>query len=855
MSSFFPNGISSGDVTQTSAVLWTRAVDLGLLTFQIATDASFHHVVKSKKIAVTDSAVPVKVEFDHLKPGQDYFYRVIDSQGHVIKGSFETAAKLGTHEGFHFGVGGDFAAELAPYVSLKNAAGADLDLFIKLGDTIYADLIASTDFPLGYGLGDFDDDPGGTHTLAEFQAKHNDVYSSHQGANYWADLHATTPILAMIDDHEVIDNFFGGAPPSTDPLRFDQQGDFINETQLYTNGLKAFHQFNAIEDRTYSKTGTDLFDGAPDLYRYNTYGSEASIIMVDQRSFRSEEAAGGGPTFPSNPAVFAVNAFDPDRKMLGDTQFARLQQDLLDARDNGITWKFVMLPEPIQNSGVVLSPEDRYEGYAAERTALLKFIDDNHIENVVFVSSDSHWLSVNNLTWQEFPGSTKIASSAIDITTMAVGTVPIAPLLPPGLIGAPSPFGLTPGQVLAYNSLPNTQDPGDDLSLPANDKDDFVQRILNGAAFVFGGYDPIGLSSSQATLLLGDYFVGHSFGWTDFDIKATNGATWTAGDLVVTTYGVPAYTTEELANDPTVLTQTPDIVSQFQMTPTTNNMLGTPGNDDLQGTNANEVLLGAAGKDELSGGGGNDYIDGGEGKDDLFGGPGDDTIFGRDGKDKLDGQAGNDQLEGGPGGDKLDGGNGLDTASYAQATSGVTADLNKSSNNKGDAAGDKYESIENLVGSRFDDRLVGNNSANVLNGGDGDDTLIGNGGNDTLIGGTGADILNGGNGQDVLVYQSLFFAGVDLIQGFSVPNDTLAFSAAGFGGGLVAGQQLVLGTTFVSDIAPVATTPVGTGAFLYDTNDQDLSYDADGSGSGAALQLAHFDTAAALTPDDFTILA
>jgi Ca2+-binding RTX toxin-like protein len=291
------------------------------------------------------------------------------------------------------------------------------------------------------------------------------------------------------------------------------------------------------------------------------------------------------------------------------------------------------------------------------------------------------------------------------------------------------------------------------------------------------------------------------------------------------------------------------------LTATSNNILGTADKDDLQGTNANDVLLGAAGKDELKGNGGSDYIDGGEGKDDLFGGQGDDTIFGRDGKDNLEGQAGNDQLEGGPGKDKLDGGNGLDTASYAQATSGVTADLNKSSNNKGDAAGDKYESIENLLGSRFDDQLVGNNSANVLNGGDGDDTLIGNGGNDMLIGGTGADTLNSGSGQDVLVYQSLFFAGVDLIQGFSVPNDTLAFSAAGFGGGLVAGQQLVAGTTFVSNIAPVATTPVGIGAFLYDTDGQDLSYDADGSGSGAALQLAHFDAAAALTPDDFTILA
>src|SRR6476620_9204736 len=95
----FPNGISSGDVTQTSAVLWTHAVDLGQLTFQISTDSSFQHVVKSKKISVTDSAVPIKVEFDHLKPGTEYFYRAVDAEGHVINGSFATAASLGSHNG------------------------------------------------------------------------------------------------------------------------------------------------------------------------------------------------------------------------------------------------------------------------------------------------------------------------------------------------------------------------------------------------------------------------------------------------------------------------------------------------------------------------------------------------------------------------------------------------------------------------------------------------------------------------------------------------------------------------------------------------------------------------------------
>ena len=857
MSAAFPNGISSGDVTQTSAVLWTRAVSLGELTFVVATDSTFNNIVATEDVTVADINVPVKVQVTDLDPNQQYFYRAIDADSNIIVGSFATAAELGTHDGFHFGVGGDFMGDLAPFVSLKNVATADLDLFIKLGDTIYADLIAGTHPTFGFGI--FLPDPGGSTTLPEFQLKHDAVYSDHLGFNYWAELQATTPILSMIDDHEVVDNFAGGANPTSDP-RFDATGEFINETNLYATGLQAFSQYNAVEDRTYTGTGDDLFDGAPDLYRYNTYGSDAAIIMADQRTFRDQEPAGGGQ-LPLNPVPFLINSFDPDRSMLGDTQFSRLEQDLLDARDNGITWKFVMFPEPIENNGPVLFPEDRYEGYAAERAALLKFIDDNHIENVVFVASDAHWLSVNNLTYQERPFGPQIASSAINITTMAVGTVPIAPQIPPALIGLPPPFGIDFATFLAYLALPNTPDSD---SIP-NDKDDFVKGILNTAIGLFG-YDPIGLSSSQAELIAGDYFVGHSLGWTDFNI---DGAT---GELMVTTYGVPAYTTQTLTSNPAaVLGLTPTIVSQFALTPTSGNILGTTQNDDLEGANGQDTLLGLGGNDVLSGGNGqdvllgaadddllnggrgDDYIDGGDGQDEAFGGQGNDQIFGRDGNDLLSGEAGNDQLEGGPGADNLQGGAGLDTASYGQATSGVTANLLGPSNNTGDAEGDTYQSIENLLGSRFDDRLVGNNSANVLNGGDGDDTLIGNGGNDTLIGGTGADTLNSGNGQDVLVYQSQFFVGVDLIQGFSVPNDTLAFSASGFGGGLVAGQQLVAGTTFFSDTTPVATTLAG--AFLYDTDGQDLTWDANGSAAGGTLQIAHFDTAVALTADDFTILA
>ena len=78
--------------------------------------------------------------------------------------------------------------------------------------------------------------------------------------------------------------------------------------------------------------------------------------------------------------------------------------------------------------------------------------------------------------------------------------------------------------------------------------------------------------------------------------------------------------------------------------------------------------------------------------------------------------------------DRLDGGDATDWADYRGASTGVTANLTNGLGTGGEAAGDRYISIENFLGSSFDDRLIGNADGNVLRGGAGADTLEGGGG-------------------------------------------------------------------------------------------------------------------------------
>ncbi|MDO9233516.1 MAG: hypothetical protein Q8N02_00535 [Methylotenera sp.] len=129
----------------------------------------------------------------------------------------------------------------------------------------------------------------------------------------------------------------------------------------------------------------------------------------------------------------------------------------------------------------------------------------------------------------------------------------------------------------------------------------------------------------------------------------------------------------------------------------------------------------------------------GDGDDVINAGAGPDIIRGGNGNDVINAGTGNDILDGGVGADVLDGGQGIDTATYENATSGVTADLSMIIAGTGEALGDTFINVENLTGSDFDDILLGDAQANVLKGGSGNDKLIGRGNGDTLDGGDGND--------------------------------------------------------------------------------------------------------------------
>lgn len=258
----------------------------------------------------------------------------------------------------------------------------------------------------------------------------------------------------------------------------------------------------------------------------------------------------------------------------------------------------------------------------------------------------------------------------------------------------------------------------------------------------------------------------------------------------------------------------------------------------LFGSNYNDTLAGTAGNDLIQGQNGNDNISGRVGADSLYGGNGDDT------------------LTGGDGGDLLHGGAGTDTVVYSLATTAIRVDLIAFNGNTGEAAGDAYVSIENLIATGFNDVLAGTHSANVIQGLDGSDNIAGRLGDDTIFGGNGNDFINGNAGNDLLIgnagldqfmfTDALGAGNVDHIFDFTAVDDTIRLDDAVF-------SHIATGFLAASGFAVGAAATLASQRIIYNSGTGQIFYDADGVGGAAQVLFATVNPGTALTNADFLI--
>ncbi len=288
----------------------------------------------------------------------------------------------------------------------------------------------------------------------------------------------------------------------------------------------------------------------------------------------------------------------------------------------------------------------------------------------------------------------------------------------------------------------------------------------------------------------------------------------------------------------------------------------------IYGTSGNNVLDGGAGADSLHGGAGDDtyYVDDTHDSISEVAGGGIDSVHasasftlnsnvenltlsgsadingtGNALANILYGNSGANILNGGAGADTMRGGAGDDTY-FVDNTGDVVGENANSGTDKVESAvsytlGANVENLR-MTGSASV-AATGNTLANVITG---------NGGDNLIDGKAGSDTLSGASGKDTFLFDTTLGAtNIDTIADFSVGQDMIDLDRTIFKT-IGADGALATGGFYAGTAAHDADDRL-----IYDPGTGNLFYDADGSGSGKAVQFATLAKNLNLSSSSFTI--
>jgi alkaline phosphatase D len=379
------HGVASGDVTESSAVVWSRADSAGVMhvTYGPVTGPSDQRTMEATAQAETDFTAQVLLT--DLVADTLYRYEVQfiagQSRSDTTAGVFRTAPPRETEHTVALIWSGDLAGQRycrrpgIGYRIFTPMRAFRPDFFVANGDMIYADNdcpeqgiepdwrnVPAT-FP---GIGDPDVNWQAAAELAE-------VFNAHWRYNradeQFRSFLASVPMYAQWDDHEVINDF--GAPWQT----YAPQPDRAGYANVVAAGRKSFFDYHPFDPTT-----TREADGTRRIYRSYRWGAHVELFILDARSYRSSN------TDDDSAA----------KTMLGGAQLEWLKTGL-SASD--ATWKIVSNDVPLavptgsradEFGRDAFASGEGDTGFETELLDLVRYMDAQDVHNVVFVATDVH---------------------------------------------------------------------------------------------------------------------------------------------------------------------------------------------------------------------------------------------------------------------------------------------------------------------------------------------------------------------------------------------------------------------------------------------------------------------------------
>jgi alkaline phosphatase D len=378
-----PSGVASGDVTSSGAVLWSRSDRPSRMVVEYATTESLRNPSRvAGPEARAGNDFITKLNLTGLPAGQRIFYRVTYHAGRTmsepVTGSFQTAPAGPRAVSFVFsadtcGQGWGINPEWGGLRLYQAMLGVNPDFFIHSGDAIYADgpipaEVITDDGRMWKNL-TTEAKSKVAETLDEFRGN----YAYNLMDEHMRRFNAAVPLLAQWDDHETRNNWYPGQ--ILDDSRYREK----NVNVLAARARRAFLDYHPIRASPADPQR---------IFRAYRYGPALEVFLLDERSYRGPNSAN------------RQEAAGRDTDFLGTAQMAWLKQRL---RTSQATWKVIASDMPV--GLVVTDGPERFEAWAngdgpplgreLELAGLLRFIKQNRIRNVVWITGDVHYCAAH----------------------------------------------------------------------------------------------------------------------------------------------------------------------------------------------------------------------------------------------------------------------------------------------------------------------------------------------------------------------------------------------------------------------------------------------------------------------------
>lgn len=366
----FYHGVASGDPSPDGIILWTRVTPESagplVVSWELSADTAFSDLVQlGSVVADSSSDYTVNVPLSGLAEGTTYYYRFRALGKYSIIGRTRTASQDASQLRFAVVSCNNYPSGYFSSFG-RIAERNDLDAVIHLGDFIYE--YAEGEYGTGTGEG------------REMLEPENEILSLEDYRQRYAwyrldpDLRRAMqqhPFIFVWDDHESANNSWTGGAQNHDPLT---EGEWDDRRQ---RAAKVYFEWTPIRD-----------DADYSIYRTFTFGDLAELRMLDTRLEGREEQL----TDHLDPQVWA-----PDRTLLGEPQLEWFTEGLTesDARWKLVGNQVVFSPMILENfeaiyPGVQNQYLDTWMGYPGERTKILDTLEQNNINDVVFLTGDVH---------------------------------------------------------------------------------------------------------------------------------------------------------------------------------------------------------------------------------------------------------------------------------------------------------------------------------------------------------------------------------------------------------------------------------------------------------------------------------